>query len=139
MTPELLNKPFSAKDMQIMLKTVQHQESHNTLFPTETGKVSDLVVTDRHTNDYCNPSAHACQGYMHKNSLSQTILLSLTHTLLVLRVYYYTNIIPYPRKKGPMGGAPYIGPRLGGGMIFEVSVLCLDAKERPGKLPTLSS
>ena len=38
-----------------------------------------------------------------------------------------------------MGGAPYIGPRLGDGPIFEVSVLHLDAKERPGKLPTLSS
>ena len=38
-----------------------------------------------------------------------------------------------------MGGAPYIGPRLGVGLIFEVSVLHLDAKERPGKLHTLSS
>ena len=38
-----------------------------------------------------------------------------------------------------MGGAPYIGPRLGGGPILEVSVSRLDAKERPGKLPTLSS
>ena len=47
--------------------------------------------------------------------------------------------IPYPRERGPMGGAPYIGPRLGGGPIFEVSVAHLDAKERPGKLPTLSS
>ena len=36
-----------------------------------------------------------------------------------------------------MGGAPYIGPRLGGGPIFEVSVSHLYAKERPGKLPTL--
>ena len=25
-----------------------------------------------------------------------------------------TNYIPYPRERGPMGGAPYIGPRLGG-------------------------
>ena len=47
--------------------------------------------------------------------------------------------VPYPRERGPMGGAPYIGPRLGGGPIFEVSVLHLDAKERLGKLPTLSS
>ena len=40
-----------------------------------------------------------------------------------------------------MDGAPYIGPRLGGGPIFEVSVymLQLDAKERPGKLPIGSS
>ena len=43
--------------------------------------------------------------------------------------------IPYPRKRGPMGGASYIGPRLGDGPIFEVSVLHLDAKERPGKYP----
>ena len=48
-------------------------------------------------------------------------------------------IILYPRERGPMGGAPCIGPRLGGGPIFEVSVAHLDAKERPGKLPTLSS
>ena len=38
-----------------------------------------------------------------------------------------------------MGGtsAPYIGPRLGDGPIFEVSVSRL--KERPGKLPALVS
>jgi hypothetical protein len=47
--------------------------------------------------------------------------------------------IPYPCEKGPMGGAPYIGPKLGGGPIFQVSVSQLDAKERPGKLPTRSS
>ena len=38
-----------------------------------------------------------------------------------------------------MGGAPYIGPRLGDGPIFEVSVSRLYAKERPGKLSTLAS
>ena len=38
-----------------------------------------------------------------------------------------------------MGGAPDIGPRLGDGPIFEVLVSRLDAKERPGKLLTLSS
>ena len=43
--------------------------------------------------------------------------------------------IPYPRK-GSIGGAPYIGPRLGDGPIFAVSVSCLYAKERPGKLLT---
>ena len=48
-------------------------------------------------------------------------------------------IIPYPRKRGPMGSAPYIGPRLGDGPIFEVSVSHLYTKERPGKLPTLAS
>ena len=37
--------------------------------------------------------------------------------------------------RGPMGGAPYIGPKLGGGPIFEVSVSRLYSKERPGKLP----
>ena len=47
--------------------------------------------------------------------------------------------IPYPRERGPMGGAPYTGPRLGDGLIFEVLVSHLDVKERPGKLPTLSS
>ena len=31
-------------------------------------------------------------------------------------------IIPYPRKRGPMGGAPYTGPRLGDGPIFEVNI-----------------
>ena len=50
-------------------------------------------------------------------------------------------IILYRREKGPVGGAPYIGPRLGDGLIilFEVSVSHFDAKERPGKLPMLSS
>ena len=43
--------------------------------------------------------------------------------------------IPYPREKGPMSGAPYIGSRLGDGPIFEVSLSQLNAKERPGKLP----
>ena len=43
--------------------------------------------------------------------------------------------IPYPRERGPMGGAPYIRPKLGGGPIFEVSVSRLYSKERPGKLP----
>ena len=52
---------------------------------------------------------------------------------------YLIIIIPYPRERRPMGGAPNIGPRLGGGPIFEVSVAHLDAKERPGKLPMLSS
>ena len=38
-----------------------------------------------------------------------------------------------------MGSAPYIGPRLRDGPIFEVSVSHLVAKECPSKLPTLSS
>jgi hypothetical protein len=52
----------------------------------------------------------------------------------VLHVY-----IPYLCEKGPMAGAPYIGPRLGGGLIFVVSLAHFDAKEHPGKLPTRSS
>jgi hypothetical protein len=48
----------------------------------------------------------------------------------VCRIY-----IPYPREKGPMGSAPYIGFKLGGGPIFQVSVSQLDAKERPSKVP----
>ena len=40
-------------------------------------------------------------------------------------------MIPYLREKGPMGGAPDIGSRLGDGPIFEVSLSQLDAKERP--------
>ena len=34
-----------------------------------------------------------------------------------------------------MGGAPYFGPRLGDGPIFEVSVSQLDVKEHPGNYP----
>ena len=45
-------------------------------------------------------------------------------------------ILPYPHERGPMGGTPYTGQRLGG---RPVSVLHLDVKECPGKLPTLSS
>ena len=35
-------------------------------------------------------------------------------------MYVYIMYVPYPHEKGPMGGAPYIGPRLGGGPIFEI-------------------
>ena len=48
----------------------------------------------------------------------------------------YTYNVPYPRERGPMGGAP---PKLGGGPIFEVSVSRIYSKERPGKLPMLAS
>ena len=47
-------------------------------------------------------------------------------------VYIYLYV-PYPREKGPMGGVPYIGPRLEGGPIFEISLSQLHAKERPDK------
>ena len=51
----------------------------------------------------------------------------------------YCPLLPYPCERGPMGGAPYIGPRLGDGPIFKVSVSRLYVKERPGKLSTLAS
>ena len=46
-------------------------------------------------------------------------------------------LLLYLHEKGPMGGAPYTGPRLGDGLIFEVSLSQFVAKERPGKLLTL--
>ena len=49
-------------------------------------------------------------------------------------IIYMYNTIP-SRKRG----APYIGPRLGDGPIFKVSVSRLYSKEHPGKLPTLAS
>ena len=52
---------------------------------------------------------------------------------------HISKLIPYPRERGPMGGTPYIGPRLEDGPIFEVSISRLYAKERPGRLPTLAS
>ena len=45
----------------------------------------------------------------------------------------------YCREKGPMGGTPCIGSRLGDGPIFDVLVSQLDVKECPGKLQTGSS
>ena len=45
--------------------------------------------------------------------------------------------LPYPRERGTWAVHPKI--MLGDGPIFEVSVSHLDVKERPGKLPTLSS
>ena len=38
----------------------------------------------------------------------------------------------YLCEKGPIGSAPYIGPRLWYGLIFEESLSQLDAKEHPG-------
>ena len=52
---------------------------------------------------------------------------------------YKSNMYLNIREKGPMGGALHIGGGGGGGLlIFEVSLSQLDAKERPGKLPTRS-
>ena len=69
-----------------------------------------------------------------------TITRILADLNLAVR-YRIAICIPYPHERGTMGGAPYIGPRLGDGPIFEVSMLHLHAnvKELPGKLPTLSS
>ena len=73
------------------------------------------------------------------------INIIIVHTMatvsedLLLYDLHHHSIISCLREKGPMGGAPYIGSRLGGGPIFEVSLSQLDAKERPGKLPTRSS
>ena len=54
-------------------------------------------------------------------------------------IFSWLVILLYSRERGPLGGAPYIGPRVGGGPIFEVSVSHLDTKECPGKLHTPSS
>ena len=68
---------------------------------------------------------------------STNIRQSCKHTFRLIPTNF---LIPYSHERGPMGGAPYgIGPRLGDGPIFEASVSHLDAKERPGKLPMLSS
>ena len=54
-------------------------------------------------------------------------------------MYVCIIILSYPRERGPMGGAPYIGPKLGDGPIFEVSFSRLYSKERSGKSPMLAS
>ena len=59
--------------------------------------------------------------------------MSKTATLDTFTIQVFLHV-PYPRERGPMGGAPYTGPRLGDGPIFEVSVSHLDAKECPGTL-----
>ena len=74
-------------------------------------------------------------------------VLILPWTLWYVHIHVCDNCksvhVLYPREIGPMGGAPYIGPRLVDGLIFyvifEVSVSHLYAKECPGKLSTLSS
>ena len=65
------------------------------------------------------------QQFTHHNSM-----------LSVKAIYKLIIVLLYLRESGPMGSAPYIGPRLGGGPVFEVSVSHLYAKERPGKLPS---
>ena len=42
-----------------------------------------------------------------------SIMLNNNMNLIVVRPY-----IPYPREKAPMGDAPYIGLKLGGGRTF---------------------
>jgi hypothetical protein len=56
--------------------------------------------------------------------------------LILWWLHFSSLLVPYPREKGHMGGALYIGPKLGSGPIFQVSMLELDSKERPGKVPT---
>ena len=58
---------------------------------------------------------------------------------MLISPYEENPCLPYLHEKGSMGGAPYTGSRLGDGPIFEVWMSQLDAKERPGKLPTRSS
>ena len=70
------------------------------------------------------------------------VVKTISSVVQKIEVVYFCIMlmeIPYPHERGPMGGAPYIGPRLGDGLIFEVSVSRLYAKEHPGKLPTLAS
>ena len=50
---------------------------------------------------------------------------------LFLWVEFSVYQLLYLHVKGPMGGAPYIGPRLGGGPIFKIPLSQLDVKERP--------
>ena len=45
-------------------------------------------------------------------------------------LYVHLHIL-HPHERGPMGIAPYLGPRLGGGPIFEIAVSRLDMKEHP--------
>ena len=66
-----------------------------------------------------------------------TCKCSYNHVPHARATYMYIVHMPHPRKRGPMGGAPYIGLRLGNGPIFEISISYLYAKERPGNLPTL--
>ena len=63
------------------------------------------------------------------------IMYTLIICSLLYPVHNYIIIttILYPCEKGPMSGAPYIGPRLGGGPIFEIPLSQLDEKERPDK------
>ena len=39
--------------------------------------------------------------------------------LLCVQNVAMPTIIPYPRERGPMGSAPYTGPKLGDGPIFD--------------------
>ena len=87
-------------------------------------------------NNSCSVSVQSIKKH-HSITQARHMMMLIWHH--VCNILQYEIILPYPRERGPMGGVPYIGPRLGGGPIFEVSVAHLDAKERPGKLPTLSS
>ena len=104
------------------------------------------------------PSTLAIDTFRPDDLFRISVSVSVSVPVLAFRVFHLPGIIyrdnnrnglpciilPYLREKGPMGGAPYIGSRLGGGGgggggIFEVLLSQLDAKERPGKLSTRSS
>ena len=65
----------------------------------------------------------------------RNMLIENENQCVIIRYEFTIICIPYLHEKRPMGGAPYIGPTLGDGPIFEVPLSQLDAKERPGKLP----
>ena len=46
----------------------------------------------------------------------------------------YTERIPYHCERGPMGSAPYIGLRLGGGLTSVISLSYFTVKEHPGNI-----
>ena len=81
------------------------------------------------------------QGNCNDNNDVETLVAARVirvHQLEPLYLFFCQKGVPYPHQRGPIGGAPYTGPRLGDGPIFEVSVPHLDAKERQGKLSILS-
>ena len=69
------------------------------------------------------------------NGRNTSVLTVRNGTKMLLVFFTATVHVLYLCERGPMGGAPYTGPRLGDGPIIEVSVSQIDAKERPSKLP----
>ena len=54
-------------------------------------------------------------------------------------IYMYVHVYTVPSRKRAHGQCTLHWAKIGGGPIFEVSLSCLYAKERPGKLPMLAS